>query len=134
MLCNIGYDIKQIDKVFVFLENFCAFNGINNESLCQLKMIADEIVSNIINYVDVDYGQKISIFATVKNSTIRLRMVDFNGEFNPLSMPEPDVSLSLGERRVGGLGIYLVRKSALRVCYKRQNWKNVLTIICRYGE
>lgn len=134
MLCNIGYDIKQIDEVFVFLENFCAFNGINDESLCQLKMIADEIVSNIINYVDVNYGQKISIFATVKNSTIRLRVVDFNGEFNPLSMPEPDVSLPLEERRVGGLGIYLVRKSALRVCYKRQNGKNVLTIICRFGE
>lgn len=134
MLCRIGYDIKQMDHAFLFLENFCSRNDIKMEDICHVKMIADEIVGNVINYADSNCDTKISLFVVVKNSTIRLRVVDFNSEFNPLLVSKPDVNASLECRVVGGLGIYLVRKIASRVSYKRQNGKNILTIIYKYGD
>ncbi len=48
--------------------------------------------------------------------------------FNPLEMKEPDVTLSAAERKIGGLGIFLVKKTMDEMVYQRQEGKNLLTI------
>ena len=48
--------------------------------------------------------------------------------FDPTQQPEADVSLSVDEREIGGLGIYLVRQLMDRIVYKREDEKNILTL------
>ena len=96
----------------------------------QLDMAIDELFCNIASYA---YG------AGEGEATLRfeydpaarrviLSFIDEGIPFNPLKSAEPDVSLSAEERAIGGLGIFLVRKTMDGMAYRRENGKNILTI------
>ena len=55
-----------------------------------------------------------------------LEIVDDGIEFDPLKLPEPDLESSVEDRKIGGLGIYFVRKMMHDVKYKRVKEKNIL--------
>ena len=52
--------------------------------------------------------------------------------FNPLEKQDPDVTQSAEERQIGGLGIYIVKKTMDQVTYERVNDENVLTIVKKF--
>jgi anti-sigma regulatory factor (Ser/Thr protein kinase) len=56
-------------------------------------------------------------------------MVDGGIPFNPLGVETPDTELPLEERKIGGLGIHLVRKMMGKVSYRRRIDKNVITVV-----
>ena len=96
----------------------------------QLDVAIDELFCNIASYA---YG------AGEGEATLRfeydpaarrviLSFIDEGIPFNPLKSAEPDVSLSAEERAIGGLGIFLVRKTMDGMAYRRENGKNILTI------
>ena len=58
-------------------------------------------------------------------------MIEFRDKgipFDPLAKADPDVTLSAEKRQIGGLGIYMVKKSMDEVRYRRENGENILTI------
>ena len=57
-----------------------------------------------------------------------LSFIDEGVPFNPLESDEPDVSLSAEERAIGGLGIFLVKKTMDSIKYRYENGQNILTI------
>ena len=84
--------------------------------------------SNIASYA-YEGGEgkaEIQIFKT--DDEITLVFTDEGIAFDPLAKEDPDVTLSAEDRPIGGLGIFIVKKSMDDVSYKRENGKNVLTI------
>ncbi len=65
---------------------------------------------------------------------MRLVVSDDGVEFDPLSLPAPDTTLGAEERKVGGLGIFVVRKTMSSVTYKRRNGRNILSMRKDYGN
>ncbi len=57
-----------------------------------------------------------------------ITFIDTGVPYDPLAKPDPDITLSVEEREIGGLGIYMVKKSMDDVIYKRDGDKNVLTL------
>ena len=57
-----------------------------------------------------------------------LQLKDSGPEFDPLNVEDPDISLSLDERELGGLGLYLVRKFSRSIDYSYQDNWNILTL------
>lgn len=99
----------------------------------QISVAIDEIVSNIIKYGYVNTSGPITV--EVKGSEegrVAITFIDKGIPYNPLHNMDPDVTLSLEERKVGGLGIYLVKKTMDEVKYKYEKDENVLTIIKRF--
>ena len=66
--------------------------------------------------------------------TIKIILEDNGAAFNPLNTPDPDVNLSYDERKIGGLGIYMVKKIASSVVYDWINETNVLTVTFKKEE
>ena len=60
--------------------------------------------------------------------TVSIAFVDSGVPFDPLQKPDPDVARAVDEREVGGLGIFLVRKTMDSVDYRREGGQNILTI------
>ncbi|MCR5485445.1 MAG: ATP-binding protein, partial [Clostridiales bacterium] len=60
--------------------------------------------------------------------TIKMTFCDRGVAFDPLAKDDPDITASADERQIGGLGIFMVKKSMDKVEYKRENDKNILTI------
>ena len=96
----------------------------------QICVAIDEIVSNIARYAYTpDKGNVTVNFAyEEQDRTVVLTFTDEGIPYDPLQREDPDVSLPAEKRKIGGLGIYLVRKTMDRLSYRRENGKNILTV------
>ena len=63
------------------------------------------------------------------NDTITFEFKDEGTEYNPLEKPDPDINLPPEERQIGGLGIFMVKEMTDEISYKREDGKNILTLI-----
>ena len=95
-----------------------------------INLVLEEAVSNVIFYAFNDPDKHlIQISLSLENKTLTLEIVDDGISFNPLSRLEPDVSLPVEERPIGGLGILLIKKMMDQVSYTRVNNQNRLTLL-----
>jgi anti-sigma regulatory factor (Ser/Thr protein kinase) len=96
----------------------------------QIDIAIDEIFSNIAYYaykeqkgqitVRVDFDENARVFS--------MQFMDQGVPFNPLEVKNPDITLSAEERSIGGLGIFMVKKSMDDLTYSYENGNNILTI------
>lgn len=91
-----------------------------------LKVVTDEIFSNIVYYSGAKNAE--IVFRNQENS-VTLEFRDDGMPYNPLEAEEPDVTASADERKIGGLGLFMVKKMAEDVCYEYTDQKNRLTVI-----
>ena len=59
---------------------------------------------------------------------LRLTFTDTGRPFDPLQADDPDTKVPLSERKIGGLGIFVVKKMMDKVEYRRENDRNILTL------
>ena len=96
----------------------------------QIDVAIDELLSNIAHYAYAPgTGEATVRFAfDADTRTVSISFLDSGIPFDPLSQAAPDINAPAEERAVGGLGIYLVRKTMDRVDYRYSDGKNILTI------
>lgn len=90
-----------------------------------LRLVVEELVSNVVNY---STSEMITVDVTRLDKVLRLTITDKGIPFNPLEREAPDVNLGVEERKIGGLGIFLVREMMNRVTYAYENQTNILTM------
>jgi anti-sigma regulatory factor (Ser/Thr protein kinase) len=100
----------------------------NQKVALTLRLVCEEIVMNITSYAYLDGVDDFLDVDIQKTDRIVIRFEDGGVPFNPLSQEMPDTMLSWKKRRIGGLGIFLVRRKMDDVRYVYKNGKNVLTI------
>lgn len=99
------------------------------KELAQINVAVDELYCNIASYAYPDsQGTADIIVQSPQNNTVAITFEDGGVPYDPLKKPDPDVTLGAEERKIGGLGIYIVKKTMDSVEYKYQDNKNVLTI------
>ncbi len=95
----------------------------------KLQLACEEIFSNIVFYAfDGQVGPPIVVDLEFNDGLATVCFTDSGKEFDPLAHEAPDVEQSLDEREIGGLGIFLVRKTMDSVHYERRGSLNVFTI------
>ena len=100
----------------------------SEEVFFALRLACEEVVVNIASYAYPDDAEGFIDIDIQKTDRIILRFEDGGVPFNPLNYEEPDITLPWEERRIGGLGIYLVMKKMDAVRYEYANNRNILTI------
>ncbi len=100
------------------------------KSQMQIDIAIDELFGNISNYAyKPDIGPATVRVEVEKHPVaVTITFIDGGRQFDPLSTDEPDVTLPASERRIGGLGLYLVRKTMDEITYEYRNGKNILKI------
>lgn len=96
----------------------------------KISVAVEEIFVNIANYAYGDSEGKAEIEIDIDNDkkSIIITFRDSGTPYNPLQHEDPDISLSAEEREIGGLGIFIVKKSMDEVSYQYEDGKNVMTI------
>lgn len=96
----------------------------------QIDVSIDELFGNIAHYAyDNGTGSAtVRIEVTEEPLAVILTFIDSGKPFNPLERPEPDTTLSAQERAIGGLGIFLVKKTMDEVVYRYEDGHNILSI------
>ena len=91
----------------------------------------EEVFVNVAHYAygDGEGDMVLGIGFDEKSRDITFRMSDKGTPFDPLKKPDPDITLSAEEREIGGLGIFITKKTMDTVSYAYENGENVLTMI-----
>lgn len=122
--------ISKIPVVTEFVDQMLEEIDCPMKAQVQIDVAVDEIFSNIANYAYVgkDGTATIIIDSLDSGTGVKLSFSDEGIEYNPLDREDPDVTLSAEDRDIGGLGIYLVKKTMDKVEYERRDGFNILTI------
>ena len=126
---------EYLDEIRDFVGDIARAGGFDTKDVYNVQLAADEAASNIIEhaYEGVKNGV-LEISCGVKDGAITIVMVDYGESFDPSAIPLPDLKADLSERKIGGLGIFLMRKLMDEVHYEsRRDRSNVLTMIKRRG-
>ena len=97
----------------------------------QTELAVEEIFINIASYAYCPDEGPVTIQVTVEDDPIRviLTFIDKGKPFDPLAKKDVDVTLPPEEREIGGLGIFLVKKTMDSVEYEYKNGQNILTVV-----
>jgi anti-sigma regulatory factor (Ser/Thr protein kinase) len=123
-------DPAEIGRLVDLLEAFGPQSGLTDEATFKLTLALDEIVANVVRHgFDDDREHRIEVKVTVDDRTVTASVEDDGLEFDPREAPVPDLDLPIEMRKPGGLGMHLVRATMDSVEYRRQDGRNILTIV-----
>ncbi|MEF9938900.1 MAG: ATP-binding protein [Clostridium sp.] len=121
-----------IDQVLLYIADFIA---LSSEQENEIRTICEETLVNIIHYAYEDDGDMtVEAEYDEKNDCLRLYFMDNGVAFNPLLKKKPDLTEDVMERKVGGLGIFMVRELSDAVTYDRIGNTNRLVILKQYTK
>ena len=123
--------IENLDEVLGFVDAILEENDCPPQVMIQLDVAVEEIYVNIAHYAYRPGIGKATITASFNEESRELTLVfeDSGKKFDPLAKEDPDISLPVEERQIGGLGIFMVKKSMDKVTYEYKDGKNILTIV-----
>ena len=95
----------------------------------QIDVAIDELFGNIARYAyDTSGPVTVRVETGREPKAVRATFIDRGKPYDPLAKPDPDVTLSAEERPIGGLGIFMVKKSMDDVRYEYRDGRNILTV------
>lgn len=127
---TISAVVENIPKVTEFVTQQLETLNSSPKVLAQIAVAIDELFSNIARYA---YNPEVGA-ATVrvevleKPLAVSVTFIDQGRPYDPLAKEDPDVTLSAEERGIGGLGIYMVKKSMDGIAYEYKDGQNILKI------
>ncbi|MBT5873018.1 MAG: ATP-binding protein [Candidatus Latescibacteria bacterium] len=131
---DIRNDLTELQRVMESVEHLSEEQSWEPGLGMRIQLILEELITNIISYGYADSERhEIMIRLHSDSESVRIRIEDDAGPFDPLEMETPDLSVPVQEREPGGLGVHLVRNLADDIGYTRQDGKNILTL-CKNRE
>lgn len=127
---TIEANIDNLKTVTEFVNEQLEENNCSPKAQMQIDIAIDELFGNIAHYA---YSPKTGT-ATVQIEvqpfplSVIITFIDNGVPYDPLAATEPDITASAEERKIGGLGIYLVKKSMDEISYEYSKGKNILRI------
>ena len=123
-------DPSEIGRLVDLLEAFGPQSGLTDDATFKLTLALDEIVANVVRHgFDDDREHRIEVKVTVDDRTVTASVEDDGLEFDPREAPVPDLDLPIEMRKPGGLGMHLVKATMDSVEYRRQDGRNILTVV-----
>lgn len=122
--------VENLPLVNEFVEKVMAPLEPSMKVQMQIDLVVEEIFVNIANYAYGEGQGKAILQVQVTDSppAVELVFMDEGMPYNPLDREEPDPEQSLEERKIGGWGIFLVKKNVDEVTYAFSEGKNILTL------
>ncbi len=127
---TIDAKTENLSRVLEFVDEELEKSGCSMRSMMQMDIAVEEIFVNIANYAYTPESGKAVIRVDTANDPNRVTVIfkDTGTPYDPLAKEDPDITLSSEERKIGGLGIYMAKKSVDDIKYEYKNGENILSI------
>ncbi len=123
---------ENLDSMIDFVSRHARIAGLSRQECYDVQLGSEEVFNNIIHYAyPADTTGTVEILCSTGENAARLSIIvnDSGVAFNPLQLPLPDITAPVEQRRVGGLGIFLLKKMFDTIVYERSENKNILKLI-----
>ena len=130
---NLEATVENLTQVMAFLEQHLEEAGCSLKAQMQITVAAEEIYVNIAHYAYAPGTGEATVRLEIADDPAEatITFIDRGVPFDPLAKPDPDVTLSAEERGIGGLGIFMTKKTMDNVRYEYKDGKNILTMVKR---
>lgn len=136
---TIKNDVSELAALEPFVEEISEAFGLDMTLAFSLQLALDEALTNVVSYAYSEAtGMPVTVNAEVEEDGGQRRLVidiiDHGMPFNPIEeAPEVDTTVGAEQRQIGGLGIFLIRKTMDELRYRRDEGTNVFTLIKNIG-
>lgn len=133
---TIAATVENIGAVTEFVDEQLEALGCPMKAQMQINIAIDELFGNIAHYAyKPDMGEAtIRVEVVEEPPSVIITFIDGGIPYDPLAAADPDISLSAEERAIGGLGIFMVKKSMDEITYRYEGGKNILSIRKKIGS
>ncbi|MGF7172652.1 ATP-binding protein [Azospirillum doebereinerae] len=123
-------DLAELERLAAEVEAFIERNDLPPGLAFTFNLCFDELITNTVSYGYKDGGpHDIHVRLSTDGTEMRAEVEDDGEAFNPFEeAPPPDLSADIDERRVGGLGVFLVRKTMDHAAYRRNGNRNLVVL------
>ena len=122
--------LEQVDEVTEFVNGILEEENCPMNTLFEIDMAVEEIFLNIASYAYAPNAGPATVQVEVEKAphAVGITFLDRGAPYDPLKKPDPDVTLPPENRQIGGLGIYMVKKTMDGMEYERRDGQNILRI------
>jgi anti-sigma regulatory factor (Ser/Thr protein kinase) len=132
---SVPGDAAQLSQLTQFLQQFWSAADLPPAEAMTFELALEEIFMNVVMHGSpAGRLAQVEVSLALCDACLTLMVQDDGPSFDPLSLAAPDVTAGLEERRVGGLGVYLVRQMMDTVSYQRLGGHNQLSMTKRVRE
>ena len=127
---NIAATVENIETVTDFVNEQLEALDCPMKAQMQIDIAIDELFGNIAHYAyNPEVGSAtVRVEVTEDPLAVVITFIDNGVPYDPLAKADPDTTLSAEEREIGGLGIYMVKKSMDEITYEYKDGQNILKI------
>ncbi len=120
--------VENLQEVIDFATEKLEARDCPMKASMQLELVIEEIFVNIASYAyHPEIGHATFCMEFEENpSAVLITFIDGGKPYNPLEKDDPDTTLDIGSREIGGLGIFLVKKNVDEISYEYSDGKNIL--------
>ena len=126
----IDATVENIETVTAFVNEQLEAFDCPMKSQTQIDIAIDELFGNIVHYAYNPEVVPVTVRVEVIDDllTVIITFIDHGVPYDPLKKDDPNINLSAEERDIGGLGIYIVKKSMDDISYEYKDGQNILKI------
>ena len=122
-------DLQEVPRLNAFVEEVCQEVGFDQIVTAQMKVAVEEAVVNVMKYAYPAGQQRdVTIEAASNDARLKFTIIDCGKPFDPTVQSAADTTLPAKERKIGGLGIHIIRQNMDSINYERIDQLNVLTL------
>jgi anti-sigma regulatory factor (Ser/Thr protein kinase) len=117
---------------FMLAVSACAKEqNFSRKKIYEIELATEEALVNIFNYSYPEGNGEAEIICNLEGDTFIVEIIDYGIPFDITTVPDPDVTVDISQRALGGLGIFFIKKLMDDVQYRRENDKNILSLIIK---
>jgi len=126
--------VNALDDIFNFVSQALRHEQVPDSETFSVELAVEEIFTNLVKY-NSPSASEISIAIDRSDDTLHIRLIDYNVKrFDITKVDDPELNVSLSERKVGGLGLYLTKKFVNRIEYRYENHNSIVTLTKNLGS
>ncbi len=122
--------IDELTRISTFLEETAEQWELPMALGMSLNLVLEEAFTNVVQYAYTDNEQhNIELLMEKSDNELIITIIDDGQPYDPTKKEDPDINLAAFDRPIGGLGIFIIKKTMDEVAYERKNDKNHFTMM-----
>jgi serine/threonine-protein kinase RsbW len=128
---SIQSKTENLQLIRNFVQEIASNCELDSSVIADIVLSVDEACTNVIEHAySSDTKGEIILKIECADDKILIEITDFGVEFNPISVPKPNIAKHLVEKKAGGLGVYIIKQLMDEIIYQRKDENtNKLTLI-----
>ena len=122
--------VENLERVTDFIIESLEERNCKPKIIMQMELVIEELFVNVAHYAYKPNVGQCTVQKEIEENprAISITFIDSGMPYNPLEHDDPDTSLGVEEREIGGLGIFLVKKNVDKISYEHKDGQNVLRL------